>query len=101
VFELTVGGRGIRSLEYSQQQGRYLIVAGPFNSKGAFTLYSWSAKPQEDAVPIPVFYGRKQCFSTQVRPRLCSFSVTTAKTKLLVVTAKTHLWGRSAPGAFL
>jgi len=67
VFELTLKGRGIRSIEYSQQRGSYLIVAGPYNSIGAFALYSWSGKPLEDAIPI------SQTFFSGFRPEAMFF----------------------------
>lgn len=67
-FELTLGGRGIRSMEYSYERGRYLIVAGPFNSTGTFALYSWSGEPREDAVPIP-----DAVFSAGLRPEAMFF----------------------------
>jgi Protein of unknown function (DUF3616) len=53
-IELNLNGRGIRSMEYSEQRGKYLIVGGPYDEKGTFALYSWSGKSQDDAVLIPL-----------------------------------------------
>ena len=39
-IELALGGLGIRSLE--RVGDGYLIVAGPYDSSGSFTLYKWS-----------------------------------------------------------
>ena len=49
-IRLDLGGRGIRSLEYSPAAGAYFIVAGPFDSGTGFDLYRWV----EGADPVPV-----------------------------------------------
>jgi Protein of unknown function (DUF3616) len=50
---LSLGGRGIRSIEYFEAWGKYLIVAGPPNDTGDFTLYQWSGASSEVPEPIP------------------------------------------------
>lgn len=50
VFQLPLGGRGIRSMEHVG--GSYLVVAGPPADVGSFALYRWSG--QADARPVPV-----------------------------------------------
>jgi hypothetical protein len=50
---LALGGRGIRSIEYSAERHEYLIAAGPFNGKGNFALYRWSGKAAETPRQIP------------------------------------------------
>ena len=41
---LNLGGRGIRSIEYSDSDGSYLIIAGPVADKKSFQLWRWSMK---------------------------------------------------------
>ena len=48
-IELSLGGLGIRSIEYRERQARYLIVAGPYNDDGNVSLFDWSGKPSDAA----------------------------------------------------
>lgn len=48
-IELSLGGRGIRSMECSATD--CLIVAGPAGASGDFKLYTWSGKPADPARP--------------------------------------------------
>ena len=41
-IELSLGGLGIRSIEYANTLKAYLIVAGPHDSDGPFKLFKWS-----------------------------------------------------------
>ena len=51
-IRLSLGGRGVRSMEYEPALGRYLIVAGTAGEGGEFQLYQWSGVPAEDALPV-------------------------------------------------
>jgi hypothetical protein len=51
-IRLSLGGRGVRSMEYAPVLGRYLIVAGTAGEGGKFQLYQWSGVPAEDALPV-------------------------------------------------
>jgi hypothetical protein len=51
-IRLSLGGRGVRSIEYAPALGRYLIIAGTAGEGGVFRLYQWSGVPGEDAVPV-------------------------------------------------
>ncbi len=51
-ISLSLGGLGIRSIEYVEARGKYLIVAGPHGDEGDFQLYQWSGPPSEEAEPI-------------------------------------------------
>jgi hypothetical protein len=51
-IRLSLGGRGVRSIEYAPALGRYLIVAGTAGEGGEFRLYQWSGVPGEDAAPV-------------------------------------------------
>jgi hypothetical protein len=44
---LPLGGLGIRSMEYCESLGSYLIVAGPYRDEGSFQLYQWSGVASE------------------------------------------------------
>lgn len=44
---LDLGGRGVRSIEYSARLGKYLIIAGDAGAGGKFALYAWSGSPSE------------------------------------------------------
>ncbi|MGZ8182446.1 MAG: DUF3616 domain-containing protein [Methylobacter sp.] len=44
---LDLGGLGIRSIEYSDVKGAYLIIAGPHDSNDRFQLYQWPGNPSE------------------------------------------------------
>ena len=50
---LDLGGLGVRSMEYSDALGEYLIVAGTFDDSGRFALYRWSGRPSDRPVAIP------------------------------------------------
>jgi hypothetical protein len=50
---LPLDGRGVRSIEYFEAWGKYLIVAGPPDDQGEFTLYQWSGATSEAPHPIP------------------------------------------------
>jgi hypothetical protein len=49
---LSLGGLGVRSIEYFEARGKYLIVAGPHSDKGDFKLYQWSGTSSEEPEPI-------------------------------------------------
>jgi hypothetical protein len=51
-ISLSLGGLGIRSIEYFEAKGKYLIIAGPHGDKGDFQFYQWSGSPSEEAGPI-------------------------------------------------
>jgi hypothetical protein len=46
-ISLSLGGRGIRSIEYFQARDKYLIIAGPHADEGDFRLYQWSGSISE------------------------------------------------------
>jgi hypothetical protein len=48
--ELALGGLGVRSIEYDETTGGYLLVAGPPGKDGAFRLYRWSGTSE----PSPI-----------------------------------------------
>ena len=50
---LSLNGLGVRSIEYRESRGRYLIVAGPYNDDGKVALFDWSGKASDAAEPIP------------------------------------------------
>jgi hypothetical protein len=53
---LDLGGRGIRSLEWTGKD--YVIVAGPFDDNGSFALYRWSGQGADvEKVPQKVLSG--------------------------------------------
>jgi hypothetical protein len=41
-YELSLGGLGVRSMDYSAGAGAYFIVAGPVNSGKRFEIYRWN-----------------------------------------------------------
>ena len=45
---LSLGGRGVRAIAYFADRGRYLIVAGPHDDRGAFGLYEWSGLASDE-----------------------------------------------------
>lgn len=45
---LPLGGLGVRSIEYFEAMGKFLIVAGPYGNEGDFKLYQWSGRSSED-----------------------------------------------------
>ncbi len=52
-IELSLNGLGVRSIEYRESRGRYLIVAGPYNDDGEVALFGWSGKAFDAAELIP------------------------------------------------
>jgi hypothetical protein len=52
---LSLDGLGVRSIEYFEALGKYLIVAGPHGDDGDFKLYQWSGSPSEPAKQIKDF----------------------------------------------
>jgi hypothetical protein len=52
-IELSLNGLGVRSIEYRESQGRYLIVAGSHDDDGKVALFGWSGKPSDAAELIP------------------------------------------------
>jgi len=52
-IELSLNGLGIRSIEYREGRGRYLIVAGPHDDDGETALFSWSGSAFDAAEPVP------------------------------------------------
>jgi Protein of unknown function (DUF3616) len=50
-IRLDLGGRGIRSMEYSPAAGAYFIVAGPVDREGAFDIYRWVEGEAPATVP--------------------------------------------------
>jgi hypothetical protein len=51
-ISVSLDGLGVRSIEYVDTIGRYLIIAGPPGDKGDFRLYQWRGPLSEDATPI-------------------------------------------------
>jgi hypothetical protein len=47
-IQLPLGGLGIRSIEYCESKGKYLIVAGPHDDEGDFKLYQWSGPSSKE-----------------------------------------------------
>jgi hypothetical protein len=47
-IRLSLGGLGVRSIEYFEARGKYLIVAGPHGDEGDFKLYQWSGLQSEE-----------------------------------------------------
>jgi hypothetical protein len=52
-IELSLNGLGVRSIEYRESRGQYLIVAGPYNDDGKVALFGWSGKASDAAELIP------------------------------------------------
>jgi hypothetical protein len=50
---LSLDGLGVRSIEYFEAWGKYLIVAGPPDDQGEFELYQWAGAASEAPNPIP------------------------------------------------
>jgi hypothetical protein len=50
-IRLDLGGRGIRSLEYSPAAGAYFIVAGPIDTGVDFDIYRWVEGADPASVP--------------------------------------------------
>ncbi|WP_430228955.1 DUF3616 domain-containing protein [Nitrosomonas communis] len=44
---LALDGLGIRSIEYSDINGAYFIIAGPYDDNGKFQFYQWSGNSSE------------------------------------------------------
>ncbi len=45
---LSLGGLGVRSIEYFEARDKFLIVAGPYGNKGDFKLYQWSGSRSQE-----------------------------------------------------
>ncbi|HEX8663420.1 MAG TPA: DUF3616 domain-containing protein [Beijerinckiaceae bacterium] len=57
---LDLGGRGVRSMEYSAAARAYLIVAGPAgDDSGTFELYTWTGE-KPSPTPVPGFSAALQ-----------------------------------------
>jgi|GEM_PF-6238660 len=50
--DITLGGRGIRSIEWSPALGAYLIVAGTKDGVSNFAVYRWSGNPVDNPIQI-------------------------------------------------
>lgn len=60
-IEIDVGGRGVRSIEYSAAAKAYFIVAGPAGGKeGTFDLYRLPEDEKPPAIPFPGFAAALQ-----------------------------------------
>jgi hypothetical protein len=55
LLKLDLGGRGIRSMEYSEAARSFYIIAGPTGGSGGFELYRWSVTDDAKPMPIPGF----------------------------------------------
>jgi len=56
LIELELGGRGVRSIEYSAAAKAFFIVAGPAGGQsGSFDLYRWPAEENIAPTPVPGF----------------------------------------------
>jgi hypothetical protein len=51
-IEFPLEARGIRSIEFSPERNRYLLIAGPYNDIGSFALYTWSGQLKDGPVII-------------------------------------------------
>jgi Protein of unknown function (DUF3616) len=49
---LSLGGLGIRSMEYSELHHQYFIIAGPYADEGDFKLYQWNGSFTETPLLI-------------------------------------------------
>ena len=49
---LSLGGLGVRSIEYVEAEETYFIIAGPYEAEGVCELYQWSGHPSEEPEPI-------------------------------------------------
>lgn len=50
---LDLGGRGIRSIDYSPAHGRYLLAAGPVADDRGFRIFRWSGAPDGAPAALP------------------------------------------------
>jgi len=67
-IRLDLGGRGIRSIEYSAAAKAYFIVTGPSGKmSGTFDLLRWPADETGPAVPVPGFAAALENFD-KLRP---------------------------------
>jgi len=58
---VNLGGRGVRSIEYSEAARAYFILAGPAgNDMGTFELYKWPAEESDPPTPVPGFSAALQ-----------------------------------------
>jgi hypothetical protein len=49
---LDLGGRGIRSIEWVETLGQFLVIAGPVHREAGFALYRWSGRRRDSAVEL-------------------------------------------------
>ena len=62
---VNLGGRGVRSIEYSEAARAYFILAGPAgNDMGTFELYKWPAEESDPPTPVPGFSAALQKLSS-------------------------------------
>ena len=56
---LDLGGRGVRSIEYADARGTYLIVGGPHDDAGSFAFFEWTGRPHDPprAVAATAIHG--------------------------------------------
>lgn len=67
--QLSLGGRGIRSIEWSETRKRYLVIAGPTGDDGTFALYSWSGDANKPAIEIPeIKFGKLNPEAMYIEP---------------------------------
>jgi hypothetical protein len=62
---LDLGGRGVRSIAYSDERGLCWIVAGPHDGDDDFALYRWSGRRGEKAEPIGPLRVEGEVFSPE------------------------------------
>lgn len=51
-ISLPLDGLGVRSMEYVETIGQYLIIAGPTGEDGGFRLYRWAGPPSREVARI-------------------------------------------------
>ncbi len=65
---LDLGGRGVRSIEYSAAAKAYFIIAGPAGgASGTFDLYLWPHDEPPKATAVPGFADALQKLKTSPR----------------------------------
>ncbi len=62
---LSLGGLGIRSMEYSHFHKSYFIIAGPKNEASGFSLYRWSGKKDKQPVLVNRFPAEQNNFTPE------------------------------------
>jgi hypothetical protein len=58
-IQLDLGGRGIRSIEYWEQDRFYIICAGAFDDSSNFCLYQWSGNITENPQKIDFEFSQE------------------------------------------